>query len=98
MSVEKEVKVDASVSFDLDIFHKFSESEGAYHLIGVTTPDGIPCVIAKVRIHKNDESIIEIEFQSPIGPISFLIPKENLEKLTTTAKEVEQEQDSVIEP
>jgi len=97
MNVEKEVKVDASVSFDLDILQKLSESESPHHLIGMTTPDGLPCIIAKVRVHKNDESIIEIEFQSPLGPISFLIPKENLEKLTATAKEVEEVQ-GVIEP
>jgi hypothetical protein len=90
MSGEVAFRVDATVSFDLDVFHKYKRGQSPYHIIGMTTPDGIPCTIAKIRVHDgDDESIIEVEFQSPIGPISFLIPKEKLEKIIMMARELE---------
>ena len=91
MSGEVAFRVDATVSFDLDVFHKYKRGQSSYHIIGMTTPDGIPCTTAKIRVHNDDdESIVEVEFQSPIGPISFLMPKAKLEKIIMMARELEE--------
>lgn len=79
--------LDINVGLDLDV--KTKGPKGKNHLLGITTPDGIFCALAEVKVWYDDEEpvTVDLTLHSEIGEISILTNEENYRKLTAVIDE-----------